>query len=58
MVLAIDNAAELLRENSNDMFDLIESFLLQLHHWLEKEKPCHLCLQMERNELVRKAFAV
>ena len=57
MALVVDNAHVFLREDQNNFFDFIESFLMQLHHWFEKQKPCHLCFQVERNDLVRQAFA-
>jgi len=56
LALAIDNAHILFAQARNDAFDLIESFLIQFHHWFEKKKPCHLCFQMEENKLVREAF--
>ena len=57
VVIVIDNADLLFAEARNDAFDLVESFLIQFHHWLEKKKPCHLCFQMERNELIGRAFS-
>jgi hypothetical protein len=38
------------------MFDLIETFLVVFHHWYDQKKPCHLCLQMEQNDSVRRVF--
>jgi hypothetical protein len=57
LVIIIDHADVLLRERPDDMFDLIESFLTQFHHWYDQKKPCHLCLQMEKNPSVRRSFA-
>ena len=57
MALIIDNSEVYLNENPRDLFDLTESFLLEFHHWFEKRKPCHLCFQMEQNELIRLTFA-
>jgi hypothetical protein len=56
LVIVIDNADILLEKARNDFFSLTESFLTQFHHWFEKKKPCHLCFQMERNELIGKLF--
>ena len=56
LVMIIDRADMLLRERPDDMFDLIETFLLQFHHWYDQKKPCHLCLQMEENHSVRRLF--
>jgi hypothetical protein len=57
VVIVIDRADVLLTSDSKVMFRLIEAFLVQFHHWFEKKKPCHLCFQMEKNELVREIFA-
>jgi hypothetical protein len=57
MALIMDNSEAFLNENRRDLFDLTESFLLQFDHWFEKRKPCHLCFQMEKNEIIRSAFA-
>jgi hypothetical protein len=56
LVSVVDHADSLLRERPDDMFDLIEAFLTQFHHWYDQEKPCHLCFQMERNDSVRRVF--
>lgn len=56
LVIVIDNADRMLGENRDQMFDLIEAFLTQFHHWFEKGKPCHLCLQMQRNPALQKFF--
>ena len=44
VVIVIDNADALLRDQRDQMFDLIEAFLTQFHHWFEKKKPCHCLL--------------
>ena len=56
LVIIVDRADILLRERPDDMFDLIEVFLIQFHHWYHQKKPCHLCLQMEENPSVRGLF--
>jgi hypothetical protein len=56
LVIVVDHADILLRERPDDMFDLIEAFLIPFHHWYDKKKPCHLCFQMEQNDSVRRAF--
>jgi hypothetical protein len=56
LVIVIDNADVLMATDSNQMFDLIEAFLIQFHHWFEKKKPCHLCFQMEGNDALGKVF--
>jgi hypothetical protein len=58
IIIVIDNADGLLAADSKTMFKLIEAFLVQVHHWLEKKKPCHLCFQMEKNEVVKRLFAM
>jgi hypothetical protein len=54
VVLFLDRSDVFLTENRRAMFRLIETFLVQVHHWMEQKKPCHLCFVMEPNELVRK----
>ena len=56
LVIIVDRADTLLRERPDDMFDLIEAFLIQFHHWYDQKKPCHLCLQMEENKSVQGLF--
>jgi len=55
-VIIVDRADILLHERPDDMFDLIEAFLIQFHHWYDQKKPCHLCFQMEENQSVRGLF--
>jgi len=56
LVLVIDNANLLFKSERKKTFDLIEAFLIQFHHWLDKNKPCHLCFQMEFNRSVSGKF--
>jgi hypothetical protein len=49
LIIVVDNAWALLDRRREELFDLVESFLSQFHHWLRQNKPCHLCLQMEAN---------
>jgi hypothetical protein len=58
MVLFVDSADVFLAENSRGMFHLIEAFLIQVHHWMAKKKPCHLCFQMEPNDSLRTLFVM
>ena len=57
LVIVLDNADSLLEVDRGYFFDLIESFLVPIHHWFGKSKPCHLCLQMERNERIGEIIA-
>jgi hypothetical protein len=57
LVIIVDNADNLFRDNQDDAFDLIEAFLIQFHHWFEKKKPCHLCFQIVNSPMVEKVFA-
>ena len=52
LVIVVDGAWALLAEGTNEMFDLVEAFLIQFHHWSDREKPCYLCFQMEPNEAI------
>jgi len=56
VALVIDSADLMFKEAQNDAFNLIEAFLIQFEDWFNKKKPCHLCFQVERNDLVREAF--
>ena len=49
LVIVLDGAWTLIDQRRDELFDLIEAFLIQFHHWLEQGKPCYLCLQMEAN---------
>jgi hypothetical protein len=56
IVVVVDHADALFAEARDEGFGLIEVFTSQLHHWLERKKPCHLCFQLEENALVRQVF--
>lgn len=56
LVIVMDHAEKLFEADCSKVFDLMESFLIQLHHWLGKKKPCHLCFQMSPHPLIEKAF--
>src|SRR5882757_3286660 len=56
IVLFVDSADVFLSENNRGMFHLMEAFLIQVHHWMEKKKPCHLCFQMEPNNSLKLQF--
>jgi hypothetical protein len=56
VVLVLDNADSLFGAARNDAFDMIEAFLIQFHHWFEKTKPCHLCFQLDKNDLIKQVF--
>lgn len=50
LVIVVDRADVLIAEKSDEMFNLIEAFQVQFHHWFDQEKPCHLCFQVEEDE--------
>jgi hypothetical protein len=56
LVIILDHADELFGIDRSQIFDLVEAFLIQFHHWLKKEKPCHLCIQMSPHSLVSAIF--
>ena len=58
LVIVIDNAGALFHTQSRDVFDLIEVFSMQLHHWFDKAKPCHLCFQMSTTPMVAEVFRI
>lgn len=52
LVVVVDGAWTLIDRRRNELFDLIEAFLTQFHHWLDQGKPCYICFQMEANTSV------
>jgi len=56
IVIVLDNAGRVFAEHRRTMTELIEAFLVQIHHWLEQKVPCHLCFQMSPHPLVAKLF--
>jgi hypothetical protein len=56
LVIVLDHADELLAADRSQIFDLIEAFLIQFHHWFARKKPCHLCFQISRHSLVGEVF--
>lgn len=56
LLIVLNHAEQLFAADRSKAFDLIESFLIQFHHWFEKKKPCHLYFQMSPNQLVEDVF--
>jgi hypothetical protein len=56
LVIVIDRADLFIRERRDDMFDCLETFLHQFHHWYDQKKPCHLCFQMVDDNCVTEFF--
>lgn len=56
LVIVLDNASIIFSKNRTEFFDLIESFLIQFHHWLHANKPCHLCFQMIDDRRILEIF--
>ena len=56
LVIVVDRADVLVTEKSDEMFDLMEAFLTQFHHWYDQKKPCHLCFQMVEDEHLASFF--
>jgi hypothetical protein len=46
LVITVDRADLLITERLDEMFNCVEAFLIQFHHWYDQKKPCHLCFQM------------
>lgn len=57
LVIIIDRADLLITERRDDMFNCLEAFLHQFHHWYDQKKPCHLCFQMAKDDFVTEFFA-
>ena len=56
LVIVVDRADLLFTEKSDEMFNLVEAFLVQFHHWYDQKKPCHLCFQMVEDDYVTDFF--
>ena len=56
LVIVIDRADLLITERREGMFDCVEAFLHQFHHWYDQKKPCHLCFQMVKDDHVTELF--
>jgi hypothetical protein len=54
LAIVVDRADVLLRERPDDLFSLIEAFLIQVHHWYDQKKPCHLIFQMKENHFLQR----
>lgn len=46
LIIEVSGADQLASESQVEMFDLIEAFLIQFHHWFEQKKPCHLVFRL------------
>ncbi len=46
VVILLDQVGFSLSKLDNELFDFIESMMIQLHHWMEQKKPFHICLQL------------
>jgi len=58
LVIIVDNSQNLIQENIREMFDIIEAFLIQFDKWFEKNKPCHLCFQIEKNIYLKELLKI
>jgi len=56
LVIILDNADQLFARHRKLATEMIEAYLIQFHHWLERNKPCHLCFQMSSTPLLRSWF--
>jgi hypothetical protein len=56
VVIVLDDADQAFVEHRRHMTQLVEAFLVQVHHWLEQKVPCHLCFQMSPHPLVARLF--
>lgn len=56
LVIVIDRADLLVTEKCDEMFNCLEAFLVQFHHWYDQKKPCHLCFQMVEDDYVTNLF--
>jgi hypothetical protein len=57
LVLVLDNAHTVFVPQLRFFTSMIEAFMIQFHHWSEREKPCHLCFQLSPTPLVHEIAA-
>jgi len=56
LAIVVDRADHLVNERSSELFECVEAFLHQFHHWYDQKKPCHLFFQMVDDPHVTKLF--
>ena len=56
VVIVLDNAEQVLLQHRRHVTEMIEAFLVQVHHWHEQKIPCHFCLQMSPHPMVAQLF--
>jgi hypothetical protein len=56
LVIVVDRADLLITEKRDEMFNCLEAFLIQFHHWHDQKKPCHLCFQLAEDDHVTNLF--
>jgi hypothetical protein len=56
LVIVVDRADLLIKEKRDEMFNCLEAFLTQFHHWYDQKKPCHLCFQLVEDDDVTNLF--
>ena len=56
LAIVIDRADLLITERREDMFECVEAFMHQFHHWYDQKKPCHLFLQILEDDCVTELF--
>jgi hypothetical protein len=57
LAIVVDRADLLLGERPDELFECVEAYLHQYHHWYDQKKPCHLVFQMAEDQQVTKLFA-
>lgn len=57
LAIVIDRADLLVAEKRDEMFNCIEAFLIQFHHWYDQRKPCHLYFQLVEDADLTSHFA-
>jgi hypothetical protein len=56
LAIVVDRANLLASERSDELFECVEAFLHQFHHWYDQKKPCHLFFQMVEDQHVTSLF--
>jgi hypothetical protein len=56
LAIVVDRANFLASERSDELFECVEAFLHQFHHWYDQKKPCHLFFQMVEDQELTSLF--
>ena len=56
LVIVLDNADQMFLAHRHHITEMIEAYLIQFHHWFERDLPCHFYVQMSAHPAVATSF--